>query len=90
METQDWINLVMLVSGGLGGWILNNLKNDIDRLATKLQSVEVLVAGTYVKRVDMDSLAHAIFERLDRIDSKQTSRLERIEAKLDGKEDKPK
>ena len=84
MDTQTIINLVAGLVGALGGWILNNLKASIDELrkadsmlADKVQHIEVLVAGTYVKRDDMDKLGSALFAKLDK-----------IEAKLDGKADK--
>lgn len=84
MEAQTIINIAIGLVGALGGWVLNNLKSSIDELrkadsvlADKVQQIEVLVAGTYVKRDDMDKLGSALFAKLDK-----------IEAKLDGKADK--
>lgn len=84
MDAQTIINIAIGLVGALGGWVLNNLKSSIDELrkadsvlADKVQHIEVLVAGTYVKRDDMDKLASALFAKLDK-----------IEAKLDGKADK--
>ena len=84
METQTLINAVLTVAGFLGGWVLNNLKSSIDDLrkadgdlTEKVQSIELLVAGTYVKRDDMEKMSDAIFAKLDR-----------IEFKLDQKADK--
>ena len=84
-DSQTYFNVAILIFGGLGGWILNNLSGSIkslqvtdSELTTKLQSVEVLVAGSYVKRDDLDKLSAALFAKLDKIDSK-----------LDGKADKP-
>lgn len=84
MEAQTIINVAIGLAGGLGGWILNNLKSSIDELrkadmalTDKVQHIEVLVAGTYVKRNEMDKLGSALFAKLDK-----------IEAKLDGKVDK--
>ena len=86
MEAQTIINVAIGLCGALGGWILNSLKQSVDdlrkadsQLADKLQHIEVLVAGTYVKRDDMDKLGNALFAKLDK-----------IEAKLDDKMDKAK
>lgn len=83
-EWQMFFNAILVICGFLGGWVLNNLKSSIDLLhiadndlTTKVQAIEVLVAGTYVKRDDMDKLGTALFQKLDR-----------IELKLDGKVDK--
>lgn len=84
MEAQSLINTAFALIGALGGWVLNNLKSSIDDLrkadndlADKVQHIEVLVAGTYVKRDDMDKMAQALFNKLDK-----------IEAKIDKKADK--
>lgn len=84
MDTQTALNVLFSLVGALGGWVLNSLRDSIKTLqkadsdlATKVQSIEVLVAGQYVKRDDMEKLSAAIFTKLDR-----------IESKLDGKADK--
>lgn len=84
MDGQTAFNVGVALIGGLGGWILNNIKSSIDSLhksdamlTDKVQSIEVLVAGQYVRRDDMDKSISAIFAKLDR-----------IEAKLDHKADK--
>ena len=84
MDTQSLINILFTIAGAMGGWILNNLKASIEalqkadaNLADKVQQIEVLVAGTYVKRDDLDKLSSALFHKLDK-----------IEAKLDNKQDK--
>lgn len=88
MEPQTLINVLIGLVGGMGGWILNNLSKTVDdlqrqdmELADKVQRIELLVAGTYVKRDELDKqiehLSREIFKRLDR-----------IETKIDGKADK--
>jgi hypothetical protein len=84
MDAQTLINIFVGLAGGLGGWILNSMKSDmmeqrkdLTELTDKVHSIDVLVAGTYVKRDDMEKLSTAIFAKLDR-----------IEAKLDSKVDK--
>ena len=83
-DYQTFFNISVTLIGFLGGWVLNSLKSSIDALhkadadlTIKVQSVEVLVAGSYVKRDDLDKLSSALFAKLDK-----------IEAKLDGKADK--
>jgi len=81
---QMMFNIAITLIGFLGGWVLNSLKASMEalqkadhELTIKVQSVEVLVAGSYVKRDDLDKLGGAIFAKLDK-----------IEAKLDSKVDK--
>lgn len=81
---QTLFNLVVSLAAFFGGYVLNSLKTTIEHLqqadkelTDKIQSIEVLVAGNYVKRDDMERLSQAIFSKLDR-----------IERKLDGKVDK--
>lgn len=84
MDTQTIINIGIGLIGALGGWVLNNLKASIDdlrkadsALADKVQHIEVLVAGTYVKRDDMDKLGAALFAKLDKIESKLDSKADK-------------
>ena len=84
-DFQTLFNVALGVISFLLGIIVQGLRESMkalqaadSELASKVQNIEVLVAGTYVKRDDMDKLGGAIFAKLDR-----------IEAKLDGKADKP-
>ena len=77
MDTQTLINILFTVAGALGGWILNNLKTSIESLqkadislADKVQHIEVLVAGTYVKRDDLDKVTSVVHQRFDKIEEK--------------------
>lgn len=56
---------------------LNELRSADARLTDKVQAIEVLVAGNYVTKVDLNNLTEALFRKLDR-----------IEAKVDNKADK--
>ena len=74
---QTLFNIAVGLVGALGGWILNTLWTEIksmqetdDKLAEKVGSIEILVAGQYVKRDDMQVLSNAIFAKLDRIEDK--------------------
>jgi len=81
---QTLFNIAVGLVGALGGWTLKTIWQELKdmqttdaRLAEKVSSIEVLVAGQYVKRDDLEKLSSAIFAKLDR-----------IEDKLDGKVDK--
>jgi hypothetical protein len=81
---QDLFNIVIGVTGALGGWwmkamwdAVKELKTADEKLAAQVSDLKVLVAGDYVRREMFDRLSDAIFAKLDR-----------IESKLDGKADK--
>lgn len=84
MDSQTVINtLVGLVAFFGGIWVkgiadsIKDMKTTDAELAEKVQGIELLVAGQYVKREELDKLGIALFAKLDR-----------IENKLDGKVDK--
>lgn len=72
MDNQTLINAAFSLVAFLGGWVLNSLKDSMkslhesdSALTAKVQAIEVLVAGSYVKRDDLDKLTHALFTKLD-------------------------
>ena len=74
MDFQVGFNLAIALVAFLGGWVLNSLRTSIDNLqkadtslTTKVQAIEVLVAGSYVKRDDLDKLTSALFAKLDKM-----------------------
>jgi hypothetical protein len=84
MDTQTLINTAFALIGALGGWILNNIKTSVDELrkadlnlADKVQHIELLVAGTYVKRDDMEKMSQALFLKLDKIEAKLDAKVDR-------------
>ena len=75
METQTIINAGLGLIAFMGGWIVRNLQESMahlrqadEHLTQKVQAIEILVAGTYVKREDMDKLGTALVAKLDRDD----------------------
>lgn len=71
---QTLFNIAATVAGFLGGWVLKviweavkELQTADKELAEKVSSIEILVAGQYVKRDDFDRVANAIFAKLDKI-----------------------
>lgn len=77
MNEQQFFNLAVGIIGTLGGWwmrvmwqSLKELQEQDSKLADKVSSIEVLVAGQYVKREDINRDISAIFAKLDRIEDK--------------------
>ena len=78
------INTLLGAVAFLGGiWVrgiadsLKDLKTVDIELAGKVQNIEVLVAGQYVKRDELEKLGAAIFTKLDRIESKLDSKVDK-------------
>ena len=81
---QNLINALIAVVGSAFGWILKVIWDAVkelqaadDQLIEKVNRIEVLVAGEYVKREDFRADMDRLFDKLDAIDKK-----------LDGKADK--
>lgn len=83
-EFQVLFNWLGAAASAMLGWALKFIYDKLHdlqlidvSLADKVQKIEVLVAGEYIKRSEMDKMYIALFSKLDR-----------IENKLDGKVDK--
>lgn len=81
---KDIIDLVQAVLLGVGGWVLNSLRDSQKRrddfeqeISDRVQAMQLLIAGDYVKKDEFRALSDAIFRKLDK-----------IEDKIDGKADK--
>lgn len=77
MDGQTAFNLAIGLISFLGGWVVKNLQESMkalqetdERLAAKVQAIEVLVAGQYIKRDDFDKTVSALFAKLDKIEGK--------------------
>lgn len=84
MTTQMIINILFAALGGLGGWILNSVKESVKDLQTsdkalaeKVQNIEVLVVGQYVKHDDLERMSNAIFAKLDKIYDKLETKMDK-------------
>jgi len=67
MEAQEMFNLIAGLLGAIGGWLLNTMWQAVRSLETKVAAIDVLVAGTYVKKEEMAKMTDAIFHKLDKI-----------------------
>lgn len=84
IDFQTAFNVALGIISGLAGWMLNNLHQSMrdlskadSELAAKVSSIEVLVAGQYVKRTEFEAKLDAMFTKLDSIE-------EKIDRKLSG------
>ncbi len=92
-EMQLFINSALGIIAFLGGVVMKvvwdavgalrvslaEMRQEDAALAAKVQSIEVLVAGQYVKRDEFERLSHALFVKLDQIMEKLDSKVNRIE-----------
>jgi len=81
---QTIVNWLLGLFGMVIGFLLRAVWQSVKELqaqdrkiAEKVNSIEVLVAGQYIKRDEFQQLSDALFKKLDK-----------IEDKLDSKEDK--
>lgn len=77
MDSQTVINTLTGLVAFFGGiWVksisdsIKEMKTTDAELANKVQGIELLVAGQYVKREELDKLGVALFSKLDRIENK--------------------
>lgn len=81
---QNLINALIAVVGSGFGWILKvvwdsvkDLQKADDQLIEKVNKIEVLVAGEYVKREDFRADMDRLFDKLDQIDKKLDSKVDK-------------
>ena len=84
MNEQQFFNIAFAIIGALGGWwmrvmwqSLKELEQQDSKLADKVGNIEVLVAGQYVKRDDMNRDITTIFAKLDRIEDKMNKKADK-------------
>jgi hypothetical protein len=86
MDWQTAFNVAIGLAGTLLGWFLNVIRESVRdlqaadaNLATKVQSIELLVAGQYPKRDEMERIMQAIFNKLEKIENKLDNKVDRSE-----------
>lgn len=81
---QTIINWLLGGFGVLIGFLLNavwqavkELQESDKMLAEKVSSIEVLVAGDYIKRDDFNRTIEALFHKLDKIEDKLDKKVDK-------------
>jgi len=82
--SQTMINAIIGGFAAAGAFILRVIweglrelqKADVD-LAAKLSEIQLLVAGNYVKKDELDGVIKALFTKLDKIEDKLDKKVDR-------------
>ena len=81
---QAVINWVIAGFGALIGFVLKAVWDSVKDLqaadkeiVTKVSSIEILVAGNYVRKDEFTKVADAIFTKLDRIEDKLDKKVDK-------------
>lgn len=84
-EVQIIFNIVAGIAGFLGAFLMRSLWDAIKELQaahTELvkrhSETELLVAGNYAKREDVERLVQALFAKLDKIENKLDHKVDKI------------
>ena len=84
MSFDDFFKVITAIAGAVVGWLLNvlwqshrDLQNADKELAAKVQEIEVLVAGQYVRRDEFRELSEALFKKLDSISDKLDKKVDK-------------
>ena len=84
MDFQVGFNIFVGISGFLGGYVLFSIREALGNLTfadkeltEKVQAVELLVAGKYVTREDLQKMGADIFNMLRRIEEKLDKKVDK-------------
>jgi plastocyanin domain-containing protein len=77
MDAQLVINIAIGLVGFLGAWVLKSITDTLQEmkesdhaLRNKVQAIELLVVGGYVKRSDFEKLGEDISKRFDKFEER--------------------
>lgn len=84
MDLQIAFNIALGLISALGGYVMKSISDELKalqhadgQLADKVQKIEVLVSGEYVKRSDLERLTSALFAKLDRISDQLNTKMDK-------------
>jgi len=85
MNEQTAFNILIgIICSGLGWYMktiyesVKDLQASDKELAQKVGEIEILVAGHYCKKDDLEKMSHAIFAKLDRIEDKIDKKMDKV------------
>ncbi len=84
MNEQAIFNVLLsIVCSGMGWFMktifdsVKELQQDDKKIAEKINAIEILVAGTYCTKNDLNILTEALFKKLDRIEDKLDTKVDK-------------
>lgn len=89
MNEQIILNIIFGIASFAAVWILNGIKDSLKALheadtalTSKVQAIELLVAGKYVLKDDfkneLSKVTDVLFHKLDKIEAKLDTKLDRV------------
>lgn len=88
MDYQVLFNITIVTLGSLGGFILRavwanikDLQSDLKNNSDKLSAIEVLVAGKYVTKDELNKMFDSVFRKLELIELKLDNKVSREDLK---------
>lgn len=82
---QVIFNIAVSLSAFLGAWVLKSITDTMKdmrqsehSLRNKLQAIEVVMAGKYVSKEDLNSVANTLSVKLDRISDKLDTKQDKV------------
>lgn len=74
METQSLFNIAVVLSGGLGGWLLKMIMDSIKELRSNVRQIEREMNSDFVRRNDferaVDDIKNMLTKIFDRLENK--------------------
>lgn len=79
MSYQDYFNILLGLVAFLGGWwmkaiwqSIKDLQTTDNQLLVKVNSIEILIAGQYARREELEKLSNSIIAKLDRLENMES------------------
>jgi hypothetical protein len=90
MSTQEYINILLGIVSFFGGWLLKEVWASLKELqradrdtAAKISSMEISMAGDYVKKTELESVLKAILSKLDKLENLELLMVDKYAKKED-------
>lgn len=88
IDGQNLFNAAFAIIAMLGGWVLNLIFQQQRDTAKRVAHIEILVAGEYVKREEVNVAISKLEAKIDKIASAVDAGFDKMHDKLNSKVDK--